>query len=223
MVTSRFGTNKAYLRKFRRKKKGKILEDNSVTCYKYLKHSSILFHASIQPVHIWDAQTRKLTDFINHFSFVVKTTDPTIYGDGICFFIATVGSQIPPDSSGGFLALFSPNSTYTGFIENQVVAVDHVGINVNSIESVTNAPWIFSSGLVANAWVTYSSSSNTLRVDMIYGSENQAFVGNQGLLYSVDLSEVLSEYAIAGFSDATGAPVEISNILSWEFYSSLEN
>ncbi|XP_038690878.1 L-type lectin-domain containing receptor kinase IX.1-like [Tripterygium wilfordii] len=120
-----------------------------------------------QPVHIWDSKTGKVTDFTTHFSFIMKSVDLNLYGDGISFFLAPFDSQIPQDSSGGYLALFSPEMAFDNRTSNQIVAVefdsfkntwdpsdDHVGINVNSIISVTNVTWRSSikNGSTANAW-----------------------------------------------------------------------
>ncbi|KAF2285296.1 hypothetical protein GH714_042338 [Hevea brasiliensis] len=55
----------------------------------------------IRPVHIWDAQTGRLTDFTTRFSFIAKDVkDPTIYGDGLTFFLAPLESEIPPKAVG---------------------------------------------------------------------------------------------------------------------------
>ncbi|XP_058006538.1 lectin 7-like [Hevea brasiliensis] len=185
----------------------------------------------ILPVHIWDGKTGNLTDFTSHFSFEVKSIDPTNYGDGLSFFLAPVGSEIPANSSGGLLGLFSPNSS-TGSTENHIVAVEfdsypnswdppynHIGININSIEAVAYCTWvdIFPTGTVVNAWVSYDSTSRTLSV--FANSEGENF----SLSHLVDLREVLPEWATIGISAATGASIELHGILSWEFYSSLEN
>ncbi|KAK1578359.1 hypothetical protein Q3G72_029701 [Acer saccharum] len=107
-----------------------------------------------QPVPIWDAETGRFTDFTTHFSFIIKALDRDNYGDGLSFFLAPYDSKIPPNSSGGFLALFSPETAITNISSNQIVAVefdsymnewdpsdDHVGINLNSIVSVANVTW----------------------------------------------------------------------------------
>lgn len=187
----------------------------------------------ILPVHIWDATTGNLTDFTSHFSIEVKSIFLTNYGDGISFFITPVGSQIPANSSGGLLGLFSPNTTGSGSIESQLVAVEfdtypnswdpvytHIGININSIKSVafTESADISSNGTVINAWVSYDSKTKNLSV-LAYSATGQSF----SLSYAVDLREVLPEWATVGFSAATGASIELHSILSWEFYSSLDN
>ncbi|KAK1577056.1 hypothetical protein Q3G72_018689 [Acer saccharum] len=187
-----------------------------------------------QPVPIWDSKTRKLTDFTTHFSFIIKASEDTNkYGDGISFFLAPYDFDIPPNSSNGLLALFSNQENSTA---NQIVAVEfdsfnntwdpndnHVGINVNSIVSVANVTWKSSirNGSTANAWVSYNSSTQNLSVFLTYAN-NPVFGGNSSLSYKVDLRKVLPEQVRIGFSASTGDWVEVHNILSWSFNSSLE-
>ncbi|KAI9165880.1 hypothetical protein LWI28_022237 [Acer negundo] len=185
-----------------------------------------------QPVPIWDSKTGKLTDFTTHFSFIIKAEDTNKYGDGISFFLAPYDYQIPPNSSDGLLALFSNPENSTA---NQIVAVEfdsfnntwdpndnHVGINVNSIVSVANVTWKSSirNGSTANAWVSYNSSTQNLSVFLTYAN-NPVFGGNSSLSYIVDLRKILPEQVRIGFSASTGNWVEVHNILSWSFESSL--
>ncbi|TXG60051.1 hypothetical protein EZV62_014624 [Acer yangbiense] len=186
-----------------------------------------------QPVPIWDSKTGKLTDFTTHFSFSIRATDANKYGDGISFFLAPYDFSIPPNSVGGLLALFSNLENSTA---NQIVAVEfdsfkniwdpddnHVGINVNSIVSVANVTWKSSirNGSTANAWVSYNSSTQNLSVFLTYAN-NPVFGGNSSLSYNVDLRKILPEQVRIGFSASTGDWVEVHNILSWSFNSSLE-
>ena len=55
---------------------------------------------------------------------------------------------------------------------------DHAGINVNSIASVASVMWrsIIKNGTIANAWVSYNSSTRTLSVYVTY-SNNPVFSG----------------------------------------------
>ena len=106
-----------------------------------------------QPVRLWDASNRRLTDFTTHFSFILRAVNLSEYGDGISFFIAPFEPKMPSNSSDGFLALFNPNSA-SNSSRNSIVAVefdsfrnewdpsdDHVGISINSIISVKTVTW----------------------------------------------------------------------------------
>ncbi|KAG4921488.1 hypothetical protein JHK84_050363 [Glycine max] len=187
-----------------------------------------------QPVRLWDRRTNKLTDFTTHFSFVMKAVDPSRFGDGLAFFIAPFDSSIPNNSAGGYLGLFSNESAFNTK-KNQLVAVefdsfqntwdpssDHVGINVNSIQSVATVAWKSSikNGSVADAWIWYNSTTKSLSVFLTY-AHNQTFSGNSSLSYAIDLRDVLPEFVRIGFSAATGSWIEIHNILSWSFNSNL--
>ncbi|CAJ2636322.1 unnamed protein product [Trifolium pratense] len=189
-----------------------------------------------QPVKLYDKKTKELTDFTTHFTFVMKAVNSSLFGDGLSFFIAPFQSDIPKNSSGGYLGLFNENSAFNTS-KNQIVAVefdtfsndwdpklDHVGINVNSIQSVQNVSWKsnMKNGLIANAWISYNSTSKNLNVFLTY-AKNPTFQGNSSLSYVIDLSEVLPEYVRIGFSASTGKWIEIHNILSWSFNSNLKN
>lgn len=199
--------------------------------------SSVGRASYIDPVHVWDQKTGKLTDFTTHFSFTMKAVDPSKFGDGISFFLAPFDSEIPNGSSGGYLGLFNAQSAFNGNNNNQIVAVefdsynntwdppsDHVGINVNSIKSVSSVNWQSSikDGRTANAWVAYNSTSKNLSVFLTYADE-PVYIGNSSVWYVIDLREVLPEWVRVGFSAATGDWVEIHNIISWSFNSTLDN
>lgn len=190
------------------------------------------------PVTLWDSSStiREVTDFTTHFSFIIKQVDTSSFGDGLSFFIAPFDSSVPDNSIGGYLGLVSPQS-FNLTSENQFVAVefdsfqnpwdpssDHVGINVNSIVSVSNVTWQSSikNGSKANAWITYDSSNKNLSVFLTY-ADNPVFVTNSSLWHIIDLSTVLPQRVRVGFSASTGKSIEIHNILSWDFNSTLED
>ncbi|XP_057998204.1 L-type lectin-domain containing receptor kinase IX.1-like [Hevea brasiliensis] len=186
-----------------------------------------------QEMHLWDGSTGKFADFLTHFSFNISTLTRQNGGDGLAFFLAPNGSQVPDDAWGGCLALISNCSSFntTG---KAIVAVEfdtykndydpndnHVGINVNSIKSVANITWSRSikNGSEANAWITYNSQTRNLSLFLTY-DDNPVFNGkDSSLSYEIDLSKVLPEWVTVGFSSSTGASTEIHNILSWEFNS----
>ncbi|PPD95213.1 hypothetical protein GOBAR_DD07752 [Gossypium barbadense] len=169
-----------------------------------------------------------------HFSFIIDTQGKASseYSAGLAFFLAPVGSEIPPNSAGGFLGLF--NTTTIDSSGNQVVLVEfdtfsntdwdpeveHVGININSISSVKYAPWNFSlySEDTADAWISYNATTRNLSVTWNY--QNSSSQGS--LSHQIDLTEILPETAIVGFSAATSHRIERHQLVSWEFNSSLE-
>ena len=187
-------------------------------------------------VLLWDSETGKLSDFNTHFSFEINILDDPIYGHGFCFFLAPVGSQIPPNSAGGFLGLF--NTTTSDSPSNQIVSIEfdsfenpewdphgiggHVGINNNSIASTVYTQWnaSFHSKDTANVFITYNSTNKNLDVSWSYFTTNNP-LENSSLSFQIDLMKVLPERVMVGFSGATGKYVE-RHILTWEFHSSLE-
>ncbi|KAK9097020.1 hypothetical protein Sjap_022517 [Stephania japonica] len=190
------------------------------------------------PVQIWDSDTGKVTDFSTHFSFFIDTNGAPSYGHGLAFFLAPVGSQIPPNSPGGFLGLFN-TTTVSANSSNQIILVEfdsywnsqwdpkgveqHVGINVNSLTSAEYVSWNTSllSDQIANAWITYNATAKNLTVFWTYDT-NHVYRGNEAILaHIIDLKQVLPEQAVVGFSAATGEKVERHVLQTWEFSSSL--
>ncbi|MBA0686909.1 hypothetical protein Goari_014477 [Gossypium aridum] len=187
-----------------------------------------------ESVPIWESETREVTSFTSQFSFIIDTQGKASsdYAAGLAFFLAPVGSEIPPNSAGGFLGLFNTTTSHSS--GNQVVLVEfdtftntewdpeveHVGININSISSVKYAPWNFSlySEDTADAWISYNATTRNLSVTWSY--QNSSSQGS--LSHQIDLTEILPETAIVGFSAATSHRIERHQLVSWEFNSSLE-
>ena len=100
-------------------------------------------------MHLWDKNSKNLTDFATHFSFVIDSQNQSSHADGMAFFLAPNSSKIYEVSNGSDLGLSSPSLA----IENSFVAVEfdiwrnlecddppgeHVGIDINSMRSVAN-------------------------------------------------------------------------------------
>nr|XP_043633490.1 L-type lectin-domain containing receptor kinase IX.1-like [Erigeron canadensis] len=193
----------------------------------------------VNPVPIWDQHSRKLTDFTTHFTFIIDAYTAPSYAHGLCFFLAPVSFQIPPNSGGGFLGLF--NTTYIDSPQNQMIVVEfdtysnkewdppkgfeHVGININSVSSANYTFWDASlhSGDPGDAWVSYNSTTQMLNLRWSYGAGNDSDTDTSQLSYQVDLREVLPDQAIVGFSATTGGSNGARAILQkWEFNSTLQ-
>ena len=133
-----------------------------------------------RPMHLWDKDSKNLTDFDTHFSFVIDSLNlPNNYADGMAFFLAPNGSKISNKTGGGGLGLFSPEQNSD---ENSFVAVEfdissnelfdppgaHVGIDINSIRSIANQSWLSNIAIMEGksneAWISYNSSSHNLSV-----------------------------------------------------------
>ena len=136
-------------------------------------------------MHLWDKDYGKLTDFSTHFSFVIDGQNQPYYADGLAFFLAANGSKIFKAAVTGYLGLVNPDLKPA---KNPFVAVEfdtignpswdpplgeeHVGIDINSMKSVTYVPWLLSNisimeGKTNEAWISYNSSSKNLSVVFI--------------------------------------------------------
>ncbi|PNY10154.1 L-type lectin-domain containing receptor kinase IX.1-like protein [Trifolium pratense] len=186
------------------------------------------------PVRLWNADNGKLAAFTSVFYFVVAPNGPGLFGDGITFFIAPFNSHIPKNSSGGFLGLVNAETALNSY-QNQIVAVEfdsfggnpwdpefsHIGIDVNSIASLTTAPWKTGSvanGFTAFAIVNYEPLTKNLSVVVTYPETYGGTSSSTSFL--IDLRNVLPEWVRVGFSGSTGQLVELHKVLSWGFKSS---
>ncbi|KAF6166739.1 hypothetical protein GIB67_005615 [Kingdonia uniflora] len=184
-------------------------------------------------IQLWDSRTRTHADFSTHFEFIIQGVDKQWYGDGLTFFMAHVDSVLPNNSDGKWLGLF--NSSTNTSPSNKLVAVEfdtfknewdpdgnHVGIDVNSIVSVTNATWAtdIKAGKKGLVLIGYNSKLKSLFVYLTY--EDKPYNGVPSLSYSLDLTTVLPEFVIIGFSASTGSSTELHKILSWDFVSNMD-
>lgn len=162
-------------------------------------------------VPLWDSTSGNRSDFTTHFSFIVDTLNSSTYVNGLAFFLAPVGFEIPPNSDGGFLGLF--NTTTSDSSQNQIVLIEfdsfvnsewdppvqHVGINNNSIHSGVYTPWnaSFHKADITNATIVYNATTKNLSV---YWAYQNTFTPqeNASLSYTIDLSKVLPEWVTIG-------------------------
>ncbi|KAF8032051.1 hypothetical protein BT93_D1071 [Corymbia citriodora subsp. variegata] len=192
-----------------------------------------------QPMHLWDSSTRNVADFVSQFTFAINSHRNDSHADGLVFFFAPNGSQIPEHSEGCFLGLTNSTSNSTNsstafvavefdtFYDHATNAwdppCDHVGIDVNSLDSVnkTCVSWMdynIFHGKNLHAQVTYNSREMSLGVVFGDDADNSTSIYYQPL----NLTEYLPEWVVFGFSASTGQFLEAHAILSWEFNSSLQ-
>ncbi|KAL2344437.1 hypothetical protein Fmac_005722 [Flemingia macrophylla] len=181
------------------------------------------------PVRLWNAETGKVARFNTTFSFEILHGPVSTTGDGISFFLAPFQSPMPPGSDGGYLGLFSPHTALRNTDQNHIVAVEfdmhknewdpdefpHIGIDVNSISSVTTVPWENDRFglLTVFATVTYDPVSQILSVVVHEGPK---------ISLMIDLRTVLPEWVRVGFSGSTGQLDEVHEIQFWTFSSSFD-
>ncbi|KAJ0011000.1 hypothetical protein Pint_33482 [Pistacia integerrima] len=131
-----------------------------------------------QPMRLWHNATGRLTDFAIHFSFVIDSDNRTAYGDGYRLLSSAAG--------------FKDSNKRHQRREHLDPPGEHVGINIDSMRSVSNITW----------W------------------DNATVM--QSVDFKIDLRLHLPELVTFGFSAATGNASAIQTINSWEFNSSLE-
>ena len=103
-------------------------------------------------MHLWDKNSKNLTDFATYFSFGNDLQIQTKYADGLAFFLTPNGFKTSIAASAGSLGLCNSASNS---ISNPFVAVEfdifstewdppgeHVGIDINSLKSVANVSWL---------------------------------------------------------------------------------
>ncbi|KAJ4975620.1 hypothetical protein NE237_000726 [Protea cynaroides] len=184
-----------------------------------------------KPVYLWDKLTGNLTDFNTHFSFIINSNE-YIFGDGLGFYLASMDSTLPLNTTGTFLGLVNSNST-----EDQIFALvldtasqewnpknQFSKINTYSLKSQVCIPWddsVIVGGRKANAWISYNSNTKLLSIFLSY-YENSVSWGNSTMSYTVDLRDKLSEWIYVGFSAATGSITQSYSVLNWEFSSNLD-
>lgn len=188
-----------------------------------------------QAVRLWDDRTGKVASFTSNFTFVVKSLNVTMsQGDGMAFFVGPYPPSMPTDATGGFLALFNNdgNKANTYFPPTVGVEFDtfrnywdpddadsHMGINVNNIRSKNYTALqdgIFN-GAAMSASVTYDAGTATLSAKL-RTDEHSAYTVSA----NVNLRAAgLPQDAAVGFSAAIGDFVELHQILSWSFESTL--
>ena len=213
-----------------------IPSDSSIYLSKLTSNSSGRASYST-PIQLWDSKTGRLAWFTTTFSFIIgpSSESTSLLADGISFFLSPFSSSIPQNSYGGYLGLFNADNALNSY-ENQILAVEfdtfqnswdplaapHIGIDINSIASVTTENFASSNvdnALTAYATVNYEPNAKNLSVVLTYPQSGSG-VTTTTLEFEVDLRLLLPEWIRVGFSGATGGVVESHKILTWSFSSS---
>ncbi|WVZ61740.1 hypothetical protein U9M48_011568 [Paspalum notatum var. saurae] len=194
-----------------------------------------------EPVPLWNAATGEVASFTTSFSFKITPAPIHSYcngwtGDGMAFFLAPYGSNFSGNSSiGGYLDLFNSSDHFNATGDGRVVAVEfdtfpnpgwdntsdhHVGIDVNSILSVAYTAIPpgrnnLTSPFTKDAVVYYDNVTKLLAADLRIGDDTYH------VSKTVVLNAKLPDTVAVGFSAATGACVELHELLSWSFNSTL--
>ncbi|XP_019168940.1 PREDICTED: L-type lectin-domain containing receptor kinase IX.1-like [Ipomoea nil] len=180
-----------------------------------------------EPLHLWDKASGDLSGFNTRFAFVIDSNGNTNYSDGFAFFLAPVGSRIPPDATkGARFGLVNDDESLNS--SNPFVAVEfnihdteemQVGIDVNSVVSIATVTWSpnIEEGKQGEAWIDYDPTSMNLSVVFSGVEGNKITYGN--LSHILDLRKYLPERVTFGFSGATVNQAALQMINKWSFTS----
>ncbi|KAL8550019.1 hypothetical protein ACS0TY_008733 [Phlomoides rotata] len=189
---------------------------------------------------LWDGDGHGPSTRVASFntSFLVNIYRPTndTPGEGLAFLISP-DLNLPANSSGQFLGL--TNASTDGNVTNQVVAVEldtvkqgfdpddnHVGIDINTIRSVTTEPLSPHNITLApkgpkffNIWVDYDGGN---RIMLVYIAEQAEKLGptprkpdSPILSHPLNLTEHVNQYSYFGFSASTGNTTQLNCVLRW--------
>lgn len=181
-----------------------------------------------RPYRLWSKSKNQTAAF--NTTFVLNINPQTSPGGEGLAFILTADTTLPANSDGKWLGIV--NDTTNGTSQAGILAVEfdtrsssfedspgnHVGVNINSINSMTQVP-------LTNLGINVSSGTNvTMRIQYaedilsVFGSMNGT-ANMKTLLVSppLNLSSYLPEEVFLGFSASTSNYTELNCVRAWEF------
>ncbi|QCD84201.1 L-type lectin-domain containing receptor kinase IX.1-like [Vigna unguiculata] len=185
-------------------------------------------------INLRDKNSNEQRDFITNFSFVVSSSNQSIYGGGLVFFLASrnlpstdrVGGSFGVGLTDGYLELFQLGYRFLGVefvtFRNPFHQPDaEVAINIINMKSRINERWRIhiAQGKVCNCSIVYDSRNSILNVSYTGYKIRDGKVKKttQYLSYSVDIRQELPDSVVVGISAATGVFSEQHKLLSWSF------
>nr|XP_051210990.1 proline-rich receptor-like protein kinase PERK2 [Lolium perenne] len=192
------------------------------------------------PVFLYDNNTGEWASFTTRFTFSIQLGPTESKGDGIAFFLSGYPSRLPLGSSGDQLGLTSRNNV-TPSGADQFLAVefdtysssststgtqftaDHIGIDLNSIKSVskTRLPPGYSLSGTMTATITFDNATRILEAIVHFDSNSSLGDAQVKTRLPDYLDTLLPPEVSVGFSAATGAYSELHQIHSWSFNSTM--
>ncbi|CAI0549974.1 unnamed protein product [Linum tenue] len=192
-----------------------------------------------KPMHLWDATTGDVASFTTTFTFDISKDGSSSCCDGLAFFLAPQNYSIPVGGgASGRLGLIYANLTYDSASENPFVAVEfdtynnewdawndssHVGININSLQSVSSKRWNYNGNGTRRmrARISYNKDAKMMCASWFSSrDDNDQFEFENTLCYGVDLTNYLPEQVVFGFTSSTAWRSHSHNIRSWSLNSS---
>lgn len=181
-----------------------------------------------KPYKLWNK--KKIASF--NTTFVLNITPQTSPGGEGVAFILTPNTNLPENSEGKWLGIVNASTNGTSKAEILAVEFDtkqsstqdgpsnHVGININSINSIkqtslTNTKVNLSSGTSVTIRIQYFND-----VISVFGSMSETSHDSmETLLVSppLNLSSYLKQEVFVGFSGSTSNYTELNCVKAWEF------
>lgn len=200
----------------------------------------VLGHAFYSsPLRFKNSTDGKAFSFSTAFALAMVPEYPTLGGHGLAFAISPT-KELRGALPSQYLGIL--NDTDVGNFTNHVFAVEfdtvrdfefkdiddnHVGIDINSLESNKSAPAAYfngenstkqslnlKSGKAIQAWIDYDSVKKQLTVKLSPFSTKPT---SSILSFDVDLSPILQDSMYVGFSASTGMLASSHYILGWSF------
>lgn len=191
------------------------------------------------PIPFKKSPNGTVLSFSATFVFAIISQYATLSGHGIAFII-TPTRGLPYSLPSQYLGLF--NKSNNGNTTNHVVAIEldtiqssefqdindnHVGIDINSLQSTVSEPASYFinassyvnvslySGKPMQVWIEYDGFKKQL--DVTLGPINMEKPKIPLLSLSRDLSSILNETMYIGFSSSTGSVLTSHYVLGWSF------
>ncbi|KAK7345160.1 hypothetical protein VNO77_15675 [Canavalia gladiata] len=184
-----------------------------------------------KPYKLWSKKMNQIAAF--NTTFVLRISPETSPGGEGLAFILTLNTTLPEDSFGEWLGIVNANTNGTSQAGIFAVEFDtrksfpedgpdnHVGININSINSIRQVP-------LRNFGINISSAEDvTIKIQYandiisVFGSMNNGTSEEsmRTLLVSppLNLSSYLQEEVYLGFSASTSNYTQLNCVRAWEF------
>ncbi|KAK1365430.1 Clade XI lectin receptor kinase [Heracleum sosnowskyi] len=202
--------------------------------------SRLMGHALFSsPIQLKNSSTSPVHSFSTCFAFSIVPEYPKLGGHGLAFTITPSKDFVNFALPSQYLGLL--NATDLGNFSNHLLAVEfdtvqdfefgdindnHVGININSLESNKSAKAAYftddfvgqdinlKSGKRIMAWIDYESSTNLLNVTISPSSSKPKI---PIISYHLDLSPIFEQNMYVGFSASTGLLASSHYVMGWSF------
>ncbi|KAL5742482.1 hypothetical protein ACOSP7_029214 [Xanthoceras sorbifolium] len=205
------------------------------------KGDGVIGHAFYpHQIQMFDKNSENASSFSAYFVFAIHTQSPGQGGYGLAFTVAP-SKQFPGAAAEHYMGIF--NSSNDGSLSNNVFAVEfdtvnghketvdtqgnHVGININSMDSIKLEPAAYydvndkkeemklEGGDPVQAWIEYDGMNKVVNVTICPFKKEKP--SRPLLTQPVPLSTVFKEAMFVGFSASTGRKASSHYILGWSF------